>query len=82
MQPLARRGHPAVDGAVELVARGRVTGLDQHRKFDLITFYSAIRQLDRLRADFRDFLLEEVKRTLDDGEDARAEIRHLLSLFE
>jgi len=38
--------------------------------------------LSRLRGDFRDLLLQEVKRTLDEGEDAKAEIRHLLSLFE
>lgn len=38
--------------------------------------------LSRLRADFRDFLLQEVQRTLEEGEDAKAEIRHLLSLFE
>lgn len=37
--------------------------------------------LSRLRSDFRDFLLHEVQRTLDEGEDARAEIRHLISLF-
>ncbi|OYW71796.1 MAG: hypothetical protein B7Z37_26725 [Verrucomicrobia bacterium 12-59-8] len=36
----------------------------------------------RLRADFRHFLLQEVQRTLDEGEDAKEEIRHLLSLFE
>jgi hypothetical protein len=38
--------------------------------------------LSRLRKDFRELLLKEVKRTLDDGEDARAEIQHLLGLFE
>lgn len=36
----------------------------------------------RLRSDFRHFLLQEVQRTLDVGGDAKAEIRHLLSLFE
>ena len=38
--------------------------------------------LSRLRKDFRELLLKEVKRTLDDGEDARAEIQHLLGQFE
>ncbi|HBJ86210.1 MAG TPA: hypothetical protein DDZ88_20565 [Verrucomicrobiales bacterium] len=38
--------------------------------------------LSRLRGDFREFLIREVKRTLDEGEDAKAEIRHLLELFE
>jgi DNA-directed RNA polymerase specialized sigma24 family protein len=38
--------------------------------------------LTRMRQDFRHLLLEEVKQTLDEGEDARAEIRHLLGLFE
>lgn len=38
--------------------------------------------LHRLRKDFRDLLLAEVKRTLDEGEDARAEIQHLLGLFQ
>ena len=38
--------------------------------------------LSRLRSDFRDLLIEEVKRTLDAGEDAQTEIRYLLSLFE
>ncbi len=38
--------------------------------------------LTRMRKDFRHLLLQEVKQTLDDGDDARAEIRHLLGLFE
>ncbi len=38
--------------------------------------------LSRLRGAFREFLIREVKRTLDEGEDARAEIQHLLGLFE
>lgn len=38
--------------------------------------------LSRLRSNFRDLLIEEVKRTLDAGEDAQTEIRYLLSLFE
>ena len=38
--------------------------------------------LHRLRKDFRELLLEEVKRTLDEDQDARSEIRHLLGLFE
>lgn len=38
--------------------------------------------LHRLRSDFRDLLFKEVQSTLDEGEDARAEIRHLLTLFE
>jgi RNA polymerase sigma-70 factor (ECF subfamily) len=38
--------------------------------------------LHRMRKDFSDLLLREVKGTLDEGEDARAEIQHLLSLFE
>lgn len=37
--------------------------------------------LHRLRKDFRDLLLQEVKRTLDEGEDVKAEIQHLLGLF-
>ncbi|MBK8095187.1 MAG: hypothetical protein IPK32_25250 [Verrucomicrobiaceae bacterium] len=37
--------------------------------------------LSRLRRDFRDALLKEVKRTLDEGDDARVEIQHLLELF-
>jgi hypothetical protein len=38
--------------------------------------------LTRMRQDFRHLLLQEVKQTLDEGDDARAEIRHLLALFE
>jgi DNA-directed RNA polymerase specialized sigma24 family protein len=38
--------------------------------------------LHRLRGDFRDLLLTEVKRTLDEGEDVKAEIQYLLGLFE
>lgn len=38
--------------------------------------------LSRLRSDFRDLLIEEVKRTLDPGEDVQSELRHLVSLFE
>jgi RNA polymerase sigma-70 factor (ECF subfamily) len=38
--------------------------------------------LSRLRGDFRELLIREVKRTLDEGEDAKEEIRHLLGLFE
>jgi RNA polymerase sigma-70 factor (ECF subfamily) len=38
--------------------------------------------LSRLRGDFREFLIREVKRTLDEGEDVKEEIRHLLGLFE
>lgn len=38
--------------------------------------------LSRMRGDFRDLLLAEVKRTLDDDEDVKTEIRHLLGLFE
>ncbi len=38
--------------------------------------------LIRLCTNFRDLLIEEVKRTLDAGEDAQTEIRYLLSLFE
>jgi DNA-directed RNA polymerase specialized sigma24 family protein len=38
--------------------------------------------LSRLRKDFRELLLQEVKRTLDEGEDARAEIQHLLGAFQ
>ena len=38
--------------------------------------------LTRMRKDFRHLLLQEVKQTLDEGDDARAEIRHLLGLFE
>lgn len=38
--------------------------------------------LHRLRSDFRDLLLKEVSRTLDEGEDAREELRHLIGLFE
>lgn len=38
--------------------------------------------LHRLRRHFRELLLDEVKRTLDPGEDARAEIQHLLRYFE
>jgi DNA-directed RNA polymerase specialized sigma24 family protein len=38
--------------------------------------------LSRLRKDFRELLLKEVKRTLDDGEDARAEIQHLLGSIQ
>jgi|GEM_PF-3455436 len=38
--------------------------------------------LHQLRKDFRDVLLREVMETHDDGEDARAEIRHLVGLFE
>ena len=38
--------------------------------------------LSRLRKDFRELLLKEVKRTLDEGDDARAEIQHLLGSFE
>jgi RNA polymerase sigma-70 factor (ECF subfamily) len=38
--------------------------------------------LHRLRKDFSDLLLREVKGTLDENEDARAEIQHLLTLFE
>jgi len=37
--------------------------------------------LSRLRSDFRGLLLQEVQRTLDEGEDVKAEIGHLLSLF-
>lgn len=38
--------------------------------------------LHRLRSDFRGALLQEVERTLDEGADAREEIRYLLGLFE
>jgi DNA-directed RNA polymerase specialized sigma24 family protein len=38
--------------------------------------------LHRLRKDFRALLHEEVKRTLDEDQDVRTEIRHLLELFE
>lgn len=38
--------------------------------------------LHRLRGDFRELLLQEVRRTLDEGQDERDELRHLLSLFE
>jgi RNA polymerase sigma factor (sigma-70 family) len=38
--------------------------------------------LHRLRKDFRDHLLHEVQRTLDPGEDARAEIQRLLHFLE
>ena len=38
--------------------------------------------LSRLRKDFGRLLLREVKLTLDEGDDARQEIRHLLELFE
>lgn len=38
--------------------------------------------LHRLRKEFREVLLEEVKRTLDEGEDPRVEIQHLLRIFQ
>ena len=38
--------------------------------------------LCRMRRDFRALLLQEVTHTLDEGEDPRREIRHLLTLFE
>ncbi len=38
--------------------------------------------LSRLRRDFRALLLQEVTHTLDEGEDPRVEIQHLLGLFE
>ncbi len=38
--------------------------------------------LTRMRKAFRALLLQEVRQTLDDGDDARTEIRHLLGLFE
>ena len=38
--------------------------------------------LTRMRKDFRQLLLQEVEQTLDEGDDARTEIRHLLGLFE
>jgi RNA polymerase sigma-70 factor (ECF subfamily) len=38
--------------------------------------------LSRLRGDFRECLHKEVKRTLDDGEDVKEELRYLVGLFE
>ncbi len=38
--------------------------------------------LHRLRRDFRDLLIQEVQRTLAEGEDVKSEIQHLLRLFE
>lgn len=38
--------------------------------------------LSRMRKDFRDLLLEEVKRTLDTDSDARTEIQYLVGLME
>lgn len=38
--------------------------------------------LHRLRGDFRARLIQAVKQTVDDGEDVRPELQHLLGLFE
>jgi hypothetical protein len=49
----------------------------------LSTTENALRlALSRLRKDFGRLLLVEVNLTLDEGDDARQEIRHLLELFE
>lgn len=38
--------------------------------------------LHRMRKEFRELLLREVKRTLDNGDDPRTEVQHLLRYFE
>jgi DNA-directed RNA polymerase specialized sigma24 family protein len=68
--PLLSSTLPETDGFAVIASRLGVTE-------------NALRvSLCRLRGDFRDLLLKEVKLTLDEGEDVKAEIQHLLSLFQ
>ncbi len=69
LAPLLGSGQPEVETFASIAMRLGITE-------------NALRvALSRLRSDFRDFLLQEVRRTLGEGEDVKAEIRHLLSLF-
>lgn len=70
LAPLLSSAEPETESFAAIAARLGVTE-------------NALRiSLSRLRGDFREFLIREVKRTLDEGEDAKEEIRHLLGLFE
>lgn len=70
LAPLLSSALPETESFAEIAARLGVTD-------------NALRiSLSRMRGDFRDLLLAEVKRTLDDDVDVKTEIRHLLSLFE
>ena len=70
LAPLLSSALPETESLVEIAVRLSVTE-------------NALRvSLSRMRGDFRDLLLAEVKRTLDEGEDVKTEIRHLLGLFE
>lgn len=61
---------PENETLIEIATRLRLTG-------------KALRvSLHRLRRDFRDLLIQEVQRTLAEGEDVKSEIQHLLGLFE
>ncbi len=69
LAPLLSSEAPETESAAAIAARLNLTD-------------NALRvALHRLRKDFRDLLLQEVKSTLDEGEDVKAEIQHLLGLF-
>lgn len=70
LSPLLTRSEPEAESFAALATRLGVTE-------------NALRiSLSRMRGDFRDFLIHEVKLTLDEGEDVKEELRYLLSLFE
>lgn len=70
LAPLLSSTLPETESFVEITSRLGVTD-------------NALRvSLSRMRGDFRDLLLAEVKLTLDDSEDVKTEIRYLLGLFE
>lgn len=70
LSPLLSSAEPETESFAAIAARLGVTE-------------NALRiSLSRLRGDFRELLLAEVKRTLDEGEDVKTEIQHLLGLFE
>lgn len=70
LAPLLSSALPEVESFAAIAARLGVTE-------------NALRiSLSRMRGDFREFLIQEVKRTLDEGEDAKTEIQYLLGLFE
>ncbi len=70
LSPLLSSEEPETEAFSDIATRFAMTG-------------NALRvALSRLRKDFRALLLQEVNQTLDEGEDPRLEIRHLLALFE
>ena len=81
----AQRGKPGLhDALAPLLGSGPPDGaIISDTATRLSMTENAVRiALTRMRRDFRDHLLIEVKQTLDEGEDARAEIRYLLGFFE